>query len=58
MHIFAKTAVTALMACTMAGGVAAQDSAFVASEWEYGPAFEVEGEVEIWNTAKQKLLNG
>lgn len=58
MRILSKAVATALMACTVTGGALAQDSAFVASEWEYGPAFEVEGEVEIWNTAKQKLLNG
>lgn len=58
MHILAKTAAAALMACTMAGGVAAQDGAFVASDWEYGPRDVVEGEVPIWNSAKQKLLNG
>ncbi|SDG53057.1 HpcH/HpaI aldolase family protein [Pelagibacterium luteolum] len=58
MHILTKTIVAGLMACSMAGSAVAQDAAFLASEWEYGPAYDVEGEVEIWNTAKQKILNG
>lgn len=58
MNKVTKTAFAALMACAMAGSALAQDNAFVADDWEYGPAFEIEGEVEVWNTAKQKILNG
>lgn len=57
MRILTKTAVAALMACTMAGSALAQEE-FIASEWEYGPRDVIEGEVPIWNTAKQKIMNG
>lgn len=58
MNKVTKTAFAALMACTMAGSALAQESDFVAADWEYGPRYDVEGEIEIWNTAKQKMLAG
>ena len=57
MYTATKTGLAMLMACAMAGGALAQEE-FIASEWEYGPAYEAEGEVEIWNSAKQKIMNG
>lgn len=57
MRILSKAVAAALMACTMAGGALAQD-AFVAADFEYGPRDAIEGDVPVWNTAKQKLLNG
>lgn len=58
MGILTKAAVSALMACTVAGGALAQESEFLASEWEYGPRDVIEGEVPVWNTAKQKITAG
>lgn len=58
-----KRSITSLAALSVAVGVgssalAQESGGVVASEWEYGPRFEVDGEVEIWNTAKQKMLDG
>jgi len=57
VNILAKSALAGLMAVTMAGAATAQ-SDFVAADWVYGPANDLDGEVEIWNTAKQKILSG
>jgi len=45
------------MLTALAMPVMAQD-AFKAADFEYGPRDVVEGEMPIWNTAKQKILAG
>jgi 2-keto-3-deoxy-L-rhamnonate aldolase RhmA len=50
--LLALSMLTALSAPALA-----QDT-FSAAEFKYGPRYDVQGEVEIWNTAKQKLLAG
>lgn len=52
------TATLAAFAAMLAGTAFAQDNGFSAADWEYGPRFDVEGEVPIWSTAKQKITNG
>ncbi|MBM9596019.1 HpcH/HpaI aldolase family protein [Roseitranquillus sediminis] len=53
------TTAFAAIAAILGGAAAfAQDGGFSAADWEYGPRFDVEGEVPVWSTAKQKIMNG
>lgn len=59
MNLFTRS-MLALSTVAMMGttAIAQEASAFSAADFNYGPRYDVEGEVEIWNTAKQKLLAG
>lgn len=59
MNMFKSTALGLMATVAVSIGAVAQEAGeFKASEWVYGPAFNVDGEVEVWNTAKQKILSG
>lgn len=55
-----KTSALAMLAlASMSLGALAQDAApFKAADWVYGPNNDPKDEVEIWNTAKQKIAAG
>lgn len=58
MKLTTKAALAAITASALAFPAIAQDPDFKAADFKYGPSFDVEGEVEVWNTAKQKILAG